>query len=68
MKLGSDYKAAVMMKNRQYDESGETVEEPIHPGQQRRIQQGQEVFSENYFRVDQHTAWEYWPSSPSSSW
>ena len=55
-----------------YDhESGEPIEEPIHPGQQRRIQQGQEVFSEDYFtsaRVDQHTGWQYWPSSPSSSW
>ena len=71
MKLRSDYKAAVMMKNRLHHESGEPIEEPIHPGQQRRIQQGQEVFSEEYFssaRVDQHTGWQYWPSSPSSSW
>ena len=30
-------------------ESGEQIEEAIHPGQQRRIQQGQEVFSEDYF-------------------
>ena len=33
-----------------------------HPGQQRRIQQGQEVFSEDYLsipRVDQHTGWQY---------
>ena len=71
MKLRSDYKAAVLMKNRLHHESGEPIGEPIHPGQQRRIQQGQEVFSEDYFssaRVDQHTGWEYWPSSPSSTW
>ena len=55
LKLRSDCRAAVMMKNRSYHESGEQVEEPIHPGQQRRIQQG-------------HTGWEYWLSSPSSSW
>ena len=55
MKLRSDYRAAVMMKNRLHHESGEPIEEPIHPGQQRRIRQGQEVFSEDYFssaRVD----------------
>ena len=71
MILRSDYRAAVLMKNRLHHESGEPLEEPIHPGQQRRIQQGQEVFSEDYFssaRVDQHTGWEYWPSSTSSSW
>ena len=71
MKVRSDFRAAVLMKNRLHHESGEQAEEPIHPGQQRRIQQGQEVFSEDYFssvRVDQHTGWEYWPSSPSSSW
>ena len=43
-KLRSDYRAAVMMKNRLHHESGEPNEEPIHPGQQRRTQQGQEVF------------------------
>ena len=37
MKLRSDYRAAVMMKNRLHQESGEPIEEPIHPGQQRRI-------------------------------
>ena len=42
MKLRSDYRAAVLMKNRLHHESGEPIEEPIHPGQQRRIQQGQE--------------------------
>ena len=71
MKRRSDYRAYVMMKNRLHHESGEPIEEVIHPGQQRRIQQGQEVFSEDYFsnaRVDRHTGWEYWPSSPSSSW
>ena len=71
MKLRSDYRAAVMMKNCLHHESRKPIEEPIHPGQQRRIQQGQEVFSEDCFsnaRVDQHTGWEYWPSSPSSSW
>ena len=55
MKLRSDYRAAVMMKNRLHHESGEPIEEPIHPGQQRRIQQGQELFSEDCFssaRVD----------------
>ena len=47
-----------MMKNRLHTKSGEPIEEPIHPGQQRRIQQRQEVFSEDCFssaRVDQHT-------------
>ena len=51
-----------MMKNRLHHESGEPIEEPIHPGQQRRIQQRQEVLSEDYFssaRVDQHTGWEF---------
>ena len=68
MKLRSDYRAAVLMKNRLHHESGAPVEEPIHSGQQRRKQQGQEVFSEDYFsnaRVDQHTGWEYRPSSTS---
>ena len=71
LKLRSDCRAAVMMKNRLHHESREPIEEPIHPGQQRRIQQGQAVFSEDCFssaRVDQHTGWKYWPSSPSSSW
>ena len=70
MKLRSDFRAAVSIKNRLHHESGEQIEEPINPGQQRRIQQGQEVFSEDYFssaRVDQHTGWQYWPSSTSSS-
>ena len=70
-KLRSDYRAAVMMKNRLHHESGEPIDEPIHPCQQRRRQQGQAVFPEDYFssdRVDQHTGWEYWLSSPSSSW
>ena len=39
MKLRSDYRAAVMMKNGVHHESGESIEEPIHPGQQRRMQQ-----------------------------
>ena len=71
MKLRSDYRTAVLMKNRLHHESREPIEEPIHPGQQRRIQQGREVFSEDYFssaRVDQHTGWVYWTSSTSSSW
>ena len=71
MKLRTDYGAAVLMINRLHHESGEPIEEPIHPGQQRRIRQKQEVFSEDYFssaRVDQHTGWEYWPSSTSCSW
>ena len=69
-KSGMNLRKKTMMKNRLHHESEETIEEPIHPGQQRRIQQGQEVFSEDYFssaRVDQHTGWQYWPSSPSSS-
>ena len=49
MKIRSEYRAAVMMKNLLHHESGEPIEEPIHPGEQRRIQQGQEVFSEEYF-------------------
>ena len=71
MKLRSGYRAAVLMKNRLHHESGESIEEPIHSGQQRRIQQGQEVFSKDYFssaRVDQHTGWQYWLSSPSYTW
>ena len=40
MKLRSDYRAAVLMNNPLHHESGEPIEEPIHPGQQRRIQQG----------------------------
>ena len=64
MKLRSDYRAAVLMKNRSHHESGEPIEELFHPGQQRRMQQGKEVFSEDYFssaRVGQQTGWEYWP-------
>ena len=71
VKLRSDYRAAVMTKNRLHHESGEPIGEPLHPNQQRRIRQRQEVFSEDYLssaRVDQHTGWRYWPSSPSSSW
>ena len=58
-------------KNRLHHESGEPIEEPIHAGQQRRIRQGQQVFSKDYLssaRVDQHLVWHYWLSSPSSSW
>ena len=65
MKLRSDYRAAVIMKNRLHHESGEPIEEPIQPGQQRRTRRGQEIFSEDYLssvRVDQHTGWQYWPS------
>ena len=47
MKLRSDFRAAVTIKNRLHRESGEQEEEPISPGKQRRIQQGQEVFSED---------------------
>ena len=36
MKLRSDFRAAVLMKNRLHHESGEQVEEPIHPDQYRR--------------------------------
>ena len=71
MKLRSDYRAAIMLENRSHHESREPIEEPIHQGQQRRIRQGQEVFSEDYLssaRIDQHTRWQCWPSSPSSSW
>ena len=65
MKLRSDDRAAVIMKNRLHHESGEPIEEPIQPGQQRRTRRGQEIFSEDYLssvRVDQHTGWQYWPS------
>ena len=48
MKLRSDHRAVVIMKNRLHYESGEPIEEPIHPGQQRRIRRGQEIFSEDY--------------------
>ena len=64
------FSSRYLHEKRLHHESGEQVEEPIHPGQQRRIQQGQEVFSEDYLssaRVDQHTGWEYWTSSTSSS-
>ena len=33
MKLRSDFRAAVLMKNRLHHESGEQVEEPVHPDQ-----------------------------------
>ena len=62
LKLRTDYRATVMMKNRLLHESGEPIEEPINPGRQRRIRQGQEVFSEDYLSsalVDQHTGWQY---------
>ena len=36
MKLRSDYRAAVLMKNRLHHESGQQVEEPIHPEQNSR--------------------------------
>ena len=36
MKLRSDFGVAVSMKNRLHVESGEQVEDPIHPDQQRR--------------------------------
>ena len=39
MKLRSDFRAAVLMKNRLHHESGEPIEEIVHPGQRRRIQQ-----------------------------
>ena len=71
VKLRSNYRAAVMMKNRLHHESGEPTEELIHPGQQRRIRRGQEIFSENYLssaRIDQHTGWQCWRSTSSSSW
>ena len=43
MKLRSDYRAAVTMKNRLHHDSREPIVEPIHPGQQRRIQRGREI-------------------------
>ena len=64
MKLRYDFRAAVLMKSRLHHESGEQVEEFIHPGQQRRIQQGQEVFSEDYFS----SARVRWHSSSRTSW
>ena len=70
-KLRSDFRAAFIMKIRLHHEPREPMKEPIHPGQHRRQQQGQKVFSEDYFssaRIDQHTGWQYSPSSPSSSW
>ena len=36
MKLRSDFRAAVLMKNRLHHESGEQIEERLHPDQQRR--------------------------------
>ena len=36
MKLRSDFRAAVLMKNRLHNELGEQVEERLHPNQQRR--------------------------------
>ena len=47
MKLRSDFRTAVLMKNRLHHESGEPIEEPIHPGQQRRTRRGQEILSED---------------------
>ena len=37
MKLRSDFRAAVLMKNRLHHESGEQVEDPIHPDQYSRL-------------------------------
>ena len=70
MKLRSGFRAAVLMKNRLHHESGEPIEEPVHPGQQRRTRRGQ-IFSKDYLssaRVDQHTGWQYRLSTSSSSW
>ena len=36
MKLRSDFRAAVLMKNRLHHELGEQVEERLYPDQQRR--------------------------------
>ena len=36
MKLRSDFRAAVLMKNRLHHESREQIEERLHPEQQRR--------------------------------
>ena len=36
MKLRSDFRAAVLMENRLHHESGEQIEERLHPDQQRR--------------------------------
>ena len=47
------------------------IEEPIRPEEQRRIRRGQDIFSEDYLsgaRIDQHTGWQYWLSTSSSSW
>ena len=72
MKFRSDKRGAVIIIiNCWHHESGETTEGRIHPGQQRRIHQGQEVFSEDCLssaRVDQQRGWKYWPSSSSFSW
>ena len=57
MKLRSDFRAAVLMKNLFHRESREQVKGRLHQDQQRRIRQGQEFFSE----VDQHTGWEQVP-------
>ena len=45
MKLRSDYRAAVLMKNHLHHEAGEPIEEPIHPGQQRRTCPRLELFN-----------------------
>ena len=71
MKLRYDFRAVVIMKNRSHLESREPIEEPIRPGQQRRTRRGQEIFSKDYLsivRVDQHTGWQYWLPTSSSSW
>ena len=72
MKLRSDYRAAVVMKNRLHHESGEPIEEPIQPGQQRRTRRGR-----NFLRrlPVQRSSWSTYRmatlafiSSLSSSW
>ena len=68
MKLRSDYRAAVIMKNRLHHETGEPTEEPIHPGQQRRIRRGHKEHCLSNARIDQHTGWQKWLSISSSSW
>ena len=64
----SDYRASVLMKNRLHHESGEPIEEPIHPGQQTRTNTTRSKSFLRRLLLDQHTGWEYRPSSTSFSW
>ena len=67
MKLRSDYRAAVIMKDRLHNESGEPIQKPIHPSQQRRIRRRTRNFlrrlpvqRSNWSTYDPWSGWWIW--------